>query len=50
MAITVKLNLPKEENLEEFQDRMCFAIAKTILDTKPQEYIKELKVLLAKEG
>lgn len=49
MAIKVKLNLPEEENLEEFQDRMCFAIAKTIVETKTKEYIKELKVLLAKE-
>lgn len=49
MAITVKLNLPKDENLEEFQDRMCFAIAKTIIETKSKEYIKELKTMLAKE-
>lgn len=48
MAIKVKVNLPTEENMNEFQDRMCLAIAKA-LETKPKEYLKELKILLAKE-
>ncbi|MGL5753423.1 MAG: hypothetical protein ACRCXT_22960 [Paraclostridium sp.] len=50
MAIKVKVNLPEEENLEEFQDRMCFAVAKVILDTKTPEYVNALKAMLAKEA
>lgn len=48
MAIKVKVNLPTEENMNEFQDRMCFAIAKA-LESKPKEFIKELRILLSKE-
>ena len=50
MAIKVKVNLPAEDKLEEFQERMCFAVAKVILETKTPEYIKELKAQLAKEA
>lgn len=48
MAIKVKVNLPTEENMEEFQDRMCTGIAKA-LESKPKEFIRELKILLLKD-
>lgn len=40
MTIKVKLNLPTEENMEAFQDRMCFAVAKVILETKSPDYVE----------
>ena len=48
MAIKVKSNLPTEENMDAFQDRMCTGIAKA-LESKPKEYIRELIRLLSKE-
>lgn len=49
MAIKVKVNLPTEENMEALQDRMCFAVAKVILETKSPEYIRALKRQLQQE-
>ncbi len=49
MAIKVKVNLPTEENMDEFQNRMCFAVAKVIIETQPKEYIEQLKIMLEKE-
>lgn len=48
MAIKVKLNLPTEENMDAFQDRMCTGIANA-LKSKPKEFIKELRILLSKD-
>ncbi|MBO3446378.1 hypothetical protein [Clostridium sp. CCUG 7971] len=41
-------NYPLEENMDEFQDRMCFAVAKVLKEEKSPEWIQALMKALEK--